>query len=106
MNLGNFVFDQLYGSYHTYMPYIGLAFIVGILYIKLKDGQNRKSRKYLSYFTAILLIYLGFFIIKSMTRNKDWENTEILLTQVIENGRSGYDRASGYFYRGNLYDTI
>jgi len=62
---------------YSYIPYIGLFFIVGSFYQNLKEA-NRKSFKYL--ITAVAIV----FAIVSYQRNKIWHDTLSLFTDNSE----------------------
>jgi tetratricopeptide (TPR) repeat protein len=89
---------------YTYIPYLGIFFIIGKSYVKIADSKHRFFRDYRSYFAAGFVVYLLFLSITTFQRNKVWKNTETLVNDVIDKDRSDTDVAIGYFFRGNLRD--
>ena len=68
---------------YTYIPYIGLLFIIGKLYCDVIDGKMKNSLKIKPYFTAALVIYILAFSYATYERNKVWKDTVVLFTDVI-----------------------
>ena len=78
--IGNVITAERY----TYIPYIGLFFIIGQSYCYLVDSKN--FGKKMKPFLVILLIgYTVFFSITTFNRNKVWKNGIVLFSDVIEN---------------------
>jgi tetratricopeptide (TPR) repeat protein len=63
---------------YTYVPYIGLAFMVGMLLSKLKLSI---SKPLFIGISALIFMIFGFM---SFERTKVWENSNTLWTNVIE----------------------
>jgi len=84
---------------YTYVPYIGIFFILGKLYERLSLHLNPQHIKY------VLIIILIFFIVFSVVayqRVKKWENDETLFSDVIEK----YPNCTiAYLNRGNYYNA-
>jgi len=84
---------------YTYLPYIGLFFIVGKLYETLSGPVKvRKKMK-----TSLLIVLaLGFIAFSAITneRIKKWENEEILFSDVIAKHP---DVGIAYLNRGNYH---
>jgi protein O-mannosyl-transferase len=84
---------------YTYLPYIGLFFIIGKLYetlsIHFKTRKNLKN--YLLIFLA--LCFIAFSVIAN-ERIKKWKNEEILFSDVISKHP---DVGIAYLNRGNYY---
>lgn len=81
---------------YTYVPYIGLFFIIAMFYIRVKDNFKRFE----SLFRYALLAFALYCGIISYNRVQVWENGEILFTDVIEkypNLPFAYNNR-GYFY--------
>ena len=89
---------------YSYLPYIGLFFIIGRGYSYLHDQKEKKfvTYKYLSLiilsFYAILFSYLTF------NRCKIWKNSETLWTDVID--KYGSKAETAYKNRGSYYAGI
>ena len=87
---------------YTYIPYIGLFFIIGQLYINVKENKNELFKKYLGIFKFFLIALAVFYAVISFQRIKKWENGEILFTDVIEkypNLPFAYNNRGYLYYR-------
>ncbi len=83
---------------YTYIPYIGLFFIIGQFYIMLADKKFSFATKIKTPFIAILMIYALVFTAVSWNRNKVWKNTTSLLSNII---KEYPDRGFAYYARAN-----
>lgn len=99
ITIGNAVVAERY----TYIPYIGLFFIVGKVYCSIIDNKNRYSSALKSYINYILIFFVIFFAIISYNRNKVWQDGETLFTDVIEKYPDNY---KSYYNRGNARRQI
>ena len=85
---------------YTYMPYIGVFFVLGYGYSVLADKFQKKKPGMgglLPFLAAGLLVFLGSM---SHERCKVWKNSETLWTDVIKK----YPQTSeGYLNRGQYY---
>jgi hypothetical protein len=63
---------------YTYVPYIGMAFLIGMLLDKYSTAKNRNMVWGIP--AAILLV----FCIMTFLRTKVWKNSETLWTNVLE----------------------
>jgi len=89
---------------YTYLPYLGIFYIIGQFYIKVVDGEYKLLR---NYKTPVVVVLIGWFIFLSASayqRNNVWKNAITMITDVIENDRSDVDVSIGYFFRGNILD--
>lgn len=68
---------------YTYLCYIGLFFIVGKSFDDVWNGVNQKPAKYKYLFAAALLVYTGYIGYKTIERNKVWNASDLLWTDVI-----------------------
>ncbi|MBN2172917.1 MAG: tetratricopeptide repeat protein [Bacteroidales bacterium] len=89
---------------YTYIPYLGIFYIFGILYKSMAESKRAFFQKNKTYLFIGFVIYLLFLSITTFQRNKVWGNTESLVNDVIDKNRSDNDVAIGYFFRGNLRD--
>lgn len=65
---------------YTYLPYIGLGWLVG--FVVHKEWQSGKLGKPLGYgLVIVLLVFTGL----TYTRTQVWANTETLFTDVLDN---------------------
>jgi len=80
---------------YTYIPYIGLFFILGKLYTRLADHISL-SEKLTPYLKPALLVYIGILSLITWNRNKDWKNSYSLFSAAIETNPDDY---YGYFAR-------
>jgi protein O-mannosyl-transferase len=89
---------------YTYIPYIGIFYLLTLLYNKIKDERGVTMRKYKPFIYAALLFYGVFLSVTSYQRIKVWKDAPTMITDVIEKNRSDIDVAIGYFFRGNIRD--
>jgi len=84
---------------YTYIPYIGIFFILGKLYERISTHLNPQHNKY------VLIIILIFFIVFSAVAYqgvKKWESDETLFSDVIEK----YPNCTiAYLNRGAFYNA-
>ncbi|MCH8330158.1 MAG: tetratricopeptide repeat protein [Bacteroidetes bacterium] len=83
---------------YTYIPYIGVAFLLGF---GLDQLLNSKKLRILGYGLATAIVgFIGFLSFTTYERIKVWENSETLWTDVINK----YPQvAVAYKNRGNYY---
>jgi protein O-mannosyl-transferase len=84
---------------YSYVPYIGLFFIVGKLYCDFVDnkfGNFNKTRR--NYINFLILLLAALFSFGSHERNKVWSSGIALFSDIIEKNP---DRGHAYFARGN-----
>jgi protein O-mannosyl-transferase len=89
---------------YTYIPYIGIFYLFSMFYLKIREGNSLRLRKYKP---AIYTVLLGYVILLSATtfqRTKVWRDSHTMISDVIEKNRSDVDMAIGYFFRGNIRD--
>ncbi len=89
---------------YTYLPYLGIFYIIAQFYIKVVGGEHKLLR---NFKTPVVVVLIGWFIFLSASayqRNKVWNNAVTMITDVIENDRSDVDVSIGYFFRGNILD--
>lgn len=82
---------------YTYLPYIGLFFIIGRFYDNL--FENRMIMRKLSGKILMVLLFgfVIFFSVKTTLRNKVWQDSITLFTDVV----SKYPKRDfGYYARG------
>ena len=99
ISVGNAIMADRY----SYVPYIGLFFIIAYYFNKLWESKSKfaKSMKY--PVVVVLLIFAIWFSVLSRQQIKVWKNSETLWTQVIDN----YPRADVAFKnRGNYYGNL
>jgi len=89
---------------YTYLPYLGIFFIIGQFYIKVMDGQHKLLRKYKTQVVVVLIAWFIFLSGSTYQRNSVWKSAVTMITNVIENDRSDVDVSIGYFFRGNILD--
>ncbi|MCP4352984.1 MAG: tetratricopeptide repeat protein [Desulfobacterales bacterium] len=82
---------------YTYIPFIGLFFIIGQFFSRITDRKTYPSPKAGNIFIIILLCYTIFFSIATWNRNNVWKNSVILWSDVIEKNPS---KDQAYFARG------
>ncbi len=65
---------------YTYIPYIGLFFIIGVLLDRAITGKHRNSQ----YFLAVPIVLLVVFSIKTYAQSRTWHNNETLWQNVLK----------------------
>lgn len=89
---------------YTYIPYIGLFYVLGVLFEKYLDSKSLKSIVPSAWGWGIAAVWLLFLAGSTYNRTETWRSTDALLNDVIQKDNSEHDVAAGHFYRGNLYD--
>ncbi len=82
---------------YTYIPYIGIFFMVGKLFEYLSDGFKNK------YINLVLLISFVVFLTIANSRVKVWRNDETLFSDAIK--KDSFSMVA-YNNRGSYYLTI
>ena len=77
---------------YTYVPYIGLLYIVGACYVRFTSARP--------YFTAGLVFFFIAFCLAAGSRNTYWENAVRLFSDAIAQYP---DQERPYWLRGNAY---
>jgi protein O-mannosyl-transferase len=86
---------------YTYIPYIGIFFIVGKIYERLSTKLSAKNSFQKISLSVLFIFFIGFSII-SFGRVKVWENDDTLFSDVIKK----YPNCSNaYVNRGNFYNA-
>ena len=98
---------------YTYVPYIGLFFIIGKLYCDYTDNKfgnfTTSGRNFIIFLIAVVAL---FFSILTYERNKVWASGIVLFDDVVKNnptiGHAYWARGVGKFdmndYKGALED--
>ena len=86
---------------YSYLAYIGLYFILGSI---LQNFLSIKKKIIKPIIYSILIVFIIFFAITTVQRNKVWKNPDILMTDVISKNENGMNAAYAYFFRGNYKD--
>ena len=76
---------------YTYIPYIGLLFILSKLYCSILYSDSKKLNY---FFSSIIIIYVTSFCYATYNRNKAWKDSKTLYTDMI---KKYPDVAYGYF---------
>jgi len=84
---------------YTYVPYIGLFFIIGQFLIMVADNKFKSASKLKTPLIAILVLYAIIFTAISWNRNNVWKDSTNLLNDII---KKYPDRGFAYFARGNI----
>lgn len=69
---------------YSYIPYIGLFFIIGRFYTETADGGYAGAQKIKNLFLIVLLGLTAFFCASTWNRNKVWKDGMSLFEDVIE----------------------
>jgi tetratricopeptide (TPR) repeat protein len=92
---------------YTYVPYIGLFMIIGKGYVFSQEDQSKIARSIKMIYPAVLFFGIAILSAMSFQRIQDWENGEILFTDVIKkypNLPFAYNNR-GYLYFSFLKDN-
>jgi tetratricopeptide (TPR) repeat protein len=92
---------------YTYVPYIGLFFIIAQGYVWLIDKKEKKFALYKSGATLVLAGFSGWCMFLSYERCDVWTNSETLWTDVIEkfpNTSEGYLNRGQYYTDNDIFD--
>lgn len=82
---------------YTYVPYIGMSFLVALFFDHLLKGKYRLQGWLILGSVIVLLSYLSF------ERNKVWKNNITLFTDVLEKNPKV---VQAYNNRGNAYNEM
>jgi len=80
---------------YTYLPYLGIFFIIGVFIDHFLKQKNQTSIIY--SISAVFVIYLAAI---TFQRIAVWQNSITLFTDVVEKFPNS---ANAYWYRGNAY---
>ena len=69
---------------YSYIPYIGLFFIISRFYTDTIDNKFSFAQKLKPIFTVLLIAYTGFFCYTTWNRNKVWKDGMSLFEDVIQ----------------------
>ncbi|NQY67086.1 MAG: tetratricopeptide repeat protein, partial [Flavobacteriales bacterium] len=96
ISLGACIISERY----SYVPYVGLLFIVGTAYHRVHESVEEKIKKWKMPFAGILI--LGFIVMSytAHERTKVWENSATLWGDVIETFPTAH---GAYNSRGNFF---
>ncbi len=76
---------------YSYVPYIGLALIVGNLFVIIKDGRNNPAQRLKPYTTYAIIIAALVFSYMSFDYIKRWQSSVTLFADVVaRNPTSAY----------------
>ena len=93
---------------YTYVPYIGLSFIIAYYLNKLFDTKQRKTENLKNIALAGLALAVLVFSYLTFERCKIWENSETLWTDVIDKNENvpyaHYNRAIYRHYETKKYE--
>ncbi len=68
---------------YTYIPYIGLLFIIGKYYSDILDNKLSYSKKAKPIFNSILIGAVIIFSVVTYNRNKVWKDGVVLFTDLV-----------------------
>jgi len=88
---------------YTYIPSIGLFFIIAQFYCSISENKSRLTNKIKPYFILILISYTAIFSINTWNRNKVWENGITLFSDVIKKNPG---LALAYNNRGSVKNDL
>jgi len=68
---------------YTYIPYIGLFYIIGLFYCLIKDGKIEYLRKFKTIFFVVFILFIISCSITTYNRNKIWKDSISLYNDVL-----------------------
>ncbi len=86
---------------YTYVPYIGLFFILGKLYDNVIRSTGTVSRRMKPLLTVVVLLFIIFLSVLTFARIGKWKNGEVLmrdLTKVYPYLPFAYNNLGYYYY--------
>ncbi len=90
---------------YTYIPYVGLFFMVGQYYCRMMDSRLTSTKPIRPYLNYVLAGCCLFFLLLTWNRNKVWKDSYSLFTAAIETDPKNYfaymSRARGEFLSEN-----
>jgi protein O-mannosyl-transferase len=90
--------DSMVSERYSYVPYIGLFYILGVLFNGLAEKRFAFDTGRLYLFSKILVAaYILLFAVLSVRQNNVWENGITLFSEVIERYP---EQSHGYLARG------
>jgi len=91
---------------YTYVPYIGLAFMLTLYAQKIFISQKNKQYLVSVIFSVVIIV----FSVLSFNRNKVWANGVTLFDDVIENHPEAFyayhSRGIAYYYLGDYKSSL
>lgn len=82
---------------YSYVPYIGLFFILVKLYVMIRNNEFTNAEKIKLALNIVIGIVILVFCVMTWNRNKDWKDSNSLFSAII---RQQPDSYYGYFARG------
>jgi tetratricopeptide (TPR) repeat protein len=84
---------------YTYIPYIGLLFIIGHYFSAISENKIKALKKLKTPFIIALFIFALVFTFATWNRTQVWKNSTVLLDDVIEKYP---ERGFAYYARANI----
>lgn len=95
---------------YTYIPYLGLFFMLAFVMARFYENYVRKNIFYVFAFAFLLTSYIGFLGYLTWDRCHVWKDSVTLWSDFISkypNSVIGYNnRGSGYYVAGNFKNAI
>ncbi|MGQ0828498.1 MAG: tetratricopeptide repeat protein [Bacteroidota bacterium] len=88
---------------YSYIPYIGLFFIVGELLYHFLFSDNNKKKQLGKLLTAAAIVYSVIFCFLTVKQIKAWKNDGTLWSNVIDNYPNDNRIVLPYFNRASYY---
>lgn len=87
---------------YSYVPYIGLFFILAKVYVMVQNNdpdsyRDNKAEKIKPVLNIVIGIFILIFCVGTWNRNKDWKDSNSLFSSIIKQEPDSY---YGYFARG------
>lgn len=89
---------------YVYLPYIGIFAVAGIWFTALLNVELKVSTATRNWILAIAGSWILVLGNASFVRTQVWQNTRVLMEDVIDKQRSPADQAFGWFFLGNVSD--
>jgi tetratricopeptide (TPR) repeat protein len=88
---------------YSYVPYIGLFFVIAMGFHKLYTSKEKRFAVYKTVSAAALIIFSLTMVVATQARCKVWKNNEVMWTDVIEKYPNSF---MAYDNRGTYYRSI
>jgi len=94
---------------YTYIPYIGLLFVVGMGFQHLQERTDLTGKMWQNLAKGALFFYALLFLVTTFQRTKVWKDSGVLWDNVLEqfpdNAWIGYMNRATYYFNKRDYPT-
>jgi tetratricopeptide (TPR) repeat protein len=87
---------------YVYLPYVGFAFIIATYISNLRESKNVKEQKRSSSLLTAVVVWSLILSVITFSRNKVWNTTESLVTDIIKKNNEHEYLARAYGIRAAI----